>query len=442
MKKLNSPTSKSQISNPISRVNTIKWLTIGATALFVYMPFHIFISQWLSTYTGGLDAWKLWKDIFTILVTISFIVTVLILKKQTRLFWYLLGLTTLYGLIHMILLVFTNQPLDTGLLSSAYNLRIFAYVIIGYSLALLLPKTDLTKRFAKLLIILSTVVCFIALLQWVLPKDIMTHFGYSLDRGVKPNFFIDDKPDLPRVFSTLRDPNSLGAFLILPIIIISQTLLKSWKTNRRTFLTGLLLLHILVLLLTFSRSTLLATIIAAGVLLALQNRGLVAKHKTKLIAAGVIFIVVSAGIFVSLRDTYLVENVVLHSDETTVLADPNELRIGLAEKAMNGIIDQPLGHGPGTAGLVSTRLPNGLLTENYFLQIAYEVGIFGFMVFIALLYVIIRTLWDRRNDSITIALLASFAGLVVANMLFHTWANEAVAISWFLLAGLALRSKG
>lgn len=423
------------------KARVLKYLLLAATILFVYMPFHIFISQWLSTYTNGLDAWKLWKDFFTILVTILFIVTVFVLKKQTKLYWYLLGLTTLYGCIHLILLLATNQPTDTGLLASAYNLRIFAYVIIGYSLALLIPKTDMTKRFAKILIVLSTVVCLIALLQWVLPKDIMTHFGYSIDRGVKPNFFIDDKPDLPRVFSTLRDPNSLGAFLIFPIVIISQALIRGWKTNRRMFLVGLLTLHVLVLLMTFSRSTLLATIVAVAALFALQNRSLLRKHKAKLIIGVTVVAVVLLGAFVSLRDTYLVENVVLHADETTTLADPNELRVGLAQKAVDGIIDQPLGHGPGTAGLVSTRLPNGLLTENYFLQILYEVGIVGFAAFIALLYLIIRTLWDRRDQTVVIALLASFVGLVLANLLFHTWANEAVAISWFLLAGTALRSK-
>lgn len=423
----------SKLPSPISH-----FLQKATLLLFAYMPFHIFLSQWLSTLTGGLDVWKLWKDFFTVLLTILFIVTVFILKKQTKLYRYLLGLTAVYGLIHLILLFATDQPLGTGLLASAYNLRIFAYVIIGYSLALIVPKTDHAKRFAKILIILSTIVCMIALLQWILPKDIMANFGYSLERGVKPNFFIDDKPDLPRVFSTLRDPNSLGAFLILPIVLLSQKLVKNWKTQRRMFLSGLLLLHVLILLLTFSRSTLLATILALTVLMSFHNSNIIKKHLRKILIGLGASLLVLFGVFTFLKDTYVVQNLVFHADESTVLADPNELRVELVQKGIDGVIDQPFGNGPGTAGLVSTRLPDGLLTENYFLQIAYEVGVFGFIVFATLLYMIVKNLWEKRKEPLVRVLLASFVGLVFANLLFHTWANEAVAISWFMLTGIAL----
>lgn len=419
-----------------------KYLYLAPLVLFAYMPFHIFFSQWLSTYTGGLEAWKLWKDFFTILVTILFIATVFVLKKQTKLYVWILGLTALYGFIHLILLFTTDQPIDIGLLASAYNLRIFAYAIIGCSLALLLPKTDQTKRFAKILILLSTIVCIVAFLQWLLPKDIMSNFGYSIERGVKPNFFIDDKPDLPRVFSTLRDPNSLGAFLVLPIVLLSQALIRNWKTQKKNILTGLLLLHVLILLLTFSRSTLLAAILAVLLLFVLQNLRLIKNHGRAITAGLVVFLLIFSAVIYIGRDQYIVQNLFFHADESTLLADPNEIRVDVVQRSIDGVIDEPLGNGPGSAGLVSTRLKSGgLLTENYFLQIAYEVGIFGFLVFIALLYLIINNLWRQRDKPLAAALLASFAGLVVANMLFHTWANEAVAISWFFLAGTALKDK-
>ena len=322
-----------------------------------------------------------------------------------------------------------------------YNLRIFCYLIIGYSLAILLPKSDLLRKYSKLLILLSTVVCFFALLQYLLPKDIMTHFGYAVERGVKPNFYIDDKPDLFRVFSTLKDPNSLGAFLILPITLLVQKLIKNWKTNRRMFIVSLLVLHVWTLLLTFSRSTLLATILAVSTLLVMQNAKFIKAHKQQIITYGVGVLVVITGFVYIMRDQYFVQNVVFHADESTTLASPNELRGSLAERAINGIIHQPLGHGPGTAGLVSTRLPNGLLTENYFLQILYEVGIFGFAIFIAILFLIVQKLWILRKNEPARVLLASFVGLAFANLLFHTWSNEAVSTGWFMLSGIALVYK-
>lgn len=365
--------------------------------------------------------------------------TVFLTRKYTRLYLWLVGLTAVYGLIHFILLFSTDQPLDTGLLASAYNLRLFAYVIMGYSLALLLPKTDLTRRFAKLLILLSTIVCIIAFLQWLLPKDIMEHFGYSIERGVKPNFFIDDKPDLPRVFSTLRDPNSLGAFLILPITLLTQALARNWRTAKRNLLIGLLMLYALVLLLTFSRSTLLATVLALLTLLVLQNGKYFKAHaKSIFVGLGVLVLLASAVLFFA-RDAYVVQNLVFHADESTIEADPNEKRIKFLMEGAEGVVDKPLGHGPGTAGLVSTRNQDtAVLTENYFLQIGYEAGFIGLIVFTSILYLILKNLWAQRANYLVAALIASFVGLVFANMFFHTWANEAVSISWFMAAGIAL----
>ena len=442
---------KLQTSNfklPIRPSSTFYLLSSSTLVLFLYMPFHTFISVWLSTYTGGLEFWKIWKDVLTALVTILCIATVFLMGKASKLYKNLIILIGLYALLHVILFFTTSQPVLTGALAFIYNLRIFCYLIIGYSLAILaifhLPTSNfqnLLNKYFKILVLLSTVVCFIAVLQYFLPKDILTHFGYAVDRGVKPNFFIDDKPDLFRVFSTLRDPNSLGAFLILPITFLTQKLIKNWKTDRRMFLAGLLILHVWVLLLTFSRSTLLATVLSVGVLMALTNVKTIKKYKNQTFLAVTILCVAMLGFVYVLRDQYLVQNVVFHADESTILQSPNELRASLAQKAINGIVDEPLGHGPGTAGLVSTRLPNGLLTENYFLQILYEVGIFGFAIFIAILFLVVQKLWSLRQNDTAKVLLASFAGLVFANLLFHTWSNEAVSISWFLLAGLALNSR-
>jgi O-Antigen ligase len=424
----------------------VNYISLGALALFLYMPFHTFLSVWLSTYTGGLDVWKVWKDVLTATVTILCIATVFWYGKASKLYKNLLILVGLYALIHIILFFTTDQPLLTGTLALVYNLRIFCYLLIGYSLALLLSAQSsklkaqsLLNKYAKILIILSTIVCFVAVLQYLLPKDTMTHFGYAVERGVKPNFFIDDKSDLFRVFSTLKDPNSLGAFLILPITLLLHKLIKGWKTERRMLLSGLLILHVWVLLLTFSRSALLATIFSIVCLLILGNFKFIKLHKKKIIAIVAILCVVTLGFVYVLRDQYFVQNVVFHADESTTLQTPNELRSSLAQEAVDGIINQPLGHGPGTAGLVSTRLPNGLLTENYFLQIMYEVGIFGFAIFVAILFLVVQKLWTLRQNDTAKILLASFAGLLLANLFFHTFSNEAVSISWFLLAGLTLR---
>jgi hypothetical protein len=409
----------------------------SAIALLVYMPFHVFLSQWLSTFTGGLDAWKIGKDIF-LLVALLFSVALLIYKRQfeNKYFWIFLSGALAYFLIHLFTW-YGNPDIDNeaALLGTAYNCRLLGYAILAWVAALLYPKQVPVQKIIKILLIASTIVALLAVLQFALPKDIMTNFGYSLDRGVKPAFFIDDKADLPRAMSTLRDPNSLGAFLILPITILSLAWFRLKKS--RLLVSGLLLLHALALFLTFSRSAWLGTAMAVLGLMAWvykkEVRDFAKKYKYYL-AAGIF--VMLLGTFL-LRDQYFVQNVVFHADENTQLADPNELRVGFFQKITDEIVEQPFGHGPGTAGLVSIQTDKVVLTENYFLQIAYEVGVQGLILLVTLMYFVCILLF-RQKTVYSKILLASFAGITISAMLLHAWSNEAVSCQWWLLAGILL----
>ncbi len=420
----------------IEKLNTYyKYAVVG---LFVYMPFHIFLSQWLSTFTGYLDVWKIGKDVFAWAILIFGSGLVLYAKKANRLFYMLWALLLSYTFLHLSLLLTTDQPNTTGLLATIYNTRIIWYVIIGYNLVLLAKNKVAQKKiqtdFIKYLLVVSTIVCVVALLQWILPKDIMTHFGYSVERGVKPAFFIDDKPDLPRVMSTIRDPNSLGAFLILPILLLTNLLIKNWKTNKKTMLSGVLLLHFLILFLTFSRGAWLATAIALAVYSGLSHKKEILKYlnKYKYIIIGLVLIL-SFGAY-ALRDQYVVQNILVHSDENTKLEDSNSLHASYLQKGIDGIADQPSGHGPGTAGLVAIH-NRGILTENYFVQIGYEVGVIGLLLFLAFLALVFQELRKSSSPEREI-FFSALAGLIVINMFLHIWSNEAVVASVFILIGI------
>ncbi len=414
------------------------WATLG---LYIYIPFHIFISQYFSTFTGGLDAWKIAKDVFTAALVSVIVCTTLITRKYTRPFLVFVGFAIVYLLLHIISWIATDQPNDTGLLATVYNNRLIWYLLIGYGLALLMPEPQHRRTFTRVLIGASTVVCLIGLAQWILPKDIMTHFGYSIERGVKPNFFIDDKPDFPRIMSTIRDPNSLGAFLILPTTLLVILLTKLRDSKQRILIMGLLLLHSLAILLTFSRGAWIGMTVALIAVGIFTFKNHIHISVRKLILPAVILIFLTAGVLYSQRNSYFVQNIVLHSDSKTVAADPNELRLEFLNKSINGVENNPEGNGPGTAGLVSTRLTDGgLLTENYYLQIAYEVGLMGLLIFVAFMIYVCKILWSLRHKTIAQALLASFVGLACINLLIHGWSNEALAASWFMLAGLVIGS--
>lgn len=408
----------------------------GSLALLTYMPFHIFLAQSVSLLTGGLSAWKVGKDVLLIFLTIVSVALVYARAKQTKLFNVLFGLTFAYGLVHLIVWALNPDIFrETALLGTLYNWRVAGFGLLGYGVSLLYPDVVTRRRVIRLVLLVSTIVSLIALVQYFLPKDILTHFGYSLERGVRPAFFIDDKPDLPRVMATMRDPNSLAAYLLLPILLLAAHLRRA---KQKLLPVGLLVLHGLAMFLTFSRAAVGGLVVAAAAYYVLTwgPRLDFAKHK-KRIALAVVAVLLLGGFGYVFRDQYVVQNIILHSDESTQAEqDSNDLHVSLAVDGIKKVLAFPFGHGPGTAGIVSIRNQDGImLTENYYIQIGYEVGIWGLALFLGLCVLIVLSL-NRRNDEERV-LIAIFVGYSAMAMLMHLWTNEAVAAQWWLAAGLA-----
>lgn len=124
-----------------------------------------------------------------------------------------------------------------------------------------------------------------------------------------------------------------------------------------------------------------------------------------------------------------------------MLEDPNELRIRFWRESVQNIAENPAGSGPGTAGLASIRNDERtILNENYYFQTGQETGILGLLLFLAILLIVTARLYAhaKARDPVAAALLAALAGLMITNFMAHIWANEAVAYTWWGLAGLTV----
>lgn len=425
-----------------------KFIFILAIALIAYMPMHVFIAQSASLLTGGLDMWKAAKDIIVILL-VPFLLWLAYKKKvfTGKFKWhFLLGFS--YVLLHLIFVIFdSNDDTYSSIVASVYNTRILIYMLIG----LLIGTSQDSKKYLKFIlttvVLIASFVALLGVLQYFLPSDLLTHVGYSIERGVKPLFFIDDKPDLPRVMSTLKDPNSFGAYLILPILFTGYALIRP-KLNaalfvrpfRKEALISMLGLQMLALFLTFSRGALLGLILSIVTLLCIVTGNRAVRLTKKYWQLAIVFLVFVTASLVLVRDTYLFQNVVFHADESTVLADPNELRVSLTQNAIDSVVATPVGHGPGTAGLVAISNPQGgILTENYYLQIGYEVGWLGLLLFLAILSIVMCQLFKMvRSSNLSAILFSAGVAYLFYSLLIHLWSNEAVALQWWLLVGVSL----
>ncbi|HUC89520.1 MAG TPA: O-antigen ligase family protein [Patescibacteria group bacterium] len=409
----------------------------GALALLIYMPFHIFLSQWISLATGGLSVWKLAKDAMLLILVVFTICLVWKKRAGTKEFNLFVAIGAGYALLHLVLWAFhPSLEHDSAILGAIYNNRVLDFLILGMGVGLLVrPKGVDTILLTRIILSVSAVVALFGVAQYFLPKDIMTHFGYSLSRGVRPDFFIDNNPALPRVMSTLRDPNSLGAYLIIPITMTLYLLMKAKTVAGRLSFGALALLYSLALYFTFSRSAWVGAIIAIGFLTWWQFKGQIFSIAKRWWPIAVCLILLAAGGLFALRNN----GIVSHTTKAQVGDySSNDYHWIYVKKGLTGIWHNPLGHGPGTAGLASIQNRNGgLLTENYYVQIGYEVGVAGLLVFIAANILVCVYLW-RCKGMWPPVLLASFLGYVFINMLLHSWSNEAVAAQWWIMAGLIL----
>jgi len=416
-----------------------KMLYAAAIALLIYMPFHVFLSQSLSTVTGGLDAWKAGKDVITFGLALMAVLLVSLKRRKDSVFQQLVWLAVLYAGLH--LLLFAVHPglyRRSALAGIVFNNRVVAYAVIGAGVGLLVGGDRRLRRVQQLIVGVSACTALLGVVQYFLPPDMLTHFGYTIARGVRPNFFIDNNPAYPRIFSTMRDPNSFGAYLILPMMLLLQWFLADKDRRRRTIYISLLALEAAALFLTYSRGAWLATLLSIALVVVWQYHEVSVRVVRRWWPALVIAIVLFGGLAYAERHTSFVKSYIIHSTgKPQAQYDSDGFHWYFVKRGLAGIWHSPLGHGPGTAGLASIQNPHGsFLTENYYVQIGYEVGAVGLLVFLLINGVLYRAL-RRRHDALGLVLLATFWGYVVTNMLFHMWSNEPVALEWWLLAGFA-----
>lgn len=408
----------------------------GVVALLIYMPFHVFAAQSFSLVTGGLDVWKVAKDVLLVVLVVFTICLVFWQKRTGRAFVWLVTITIAYAVLHAVLWVFNSDIYErSALIGAIYNIRVPCFAILGYGAALLTPHKFAFRSIAKVLIVVSSLVVLLGLLQYVLPKDILTHFGYSLGRGARPAFFIDDNPAFPRIMSTLRDPNSLGAYLLVPIALLTSYTLQ--RKMSRYVAIMLLTAHLTAVYLTFSRGAWLAAAAAAVGMIWWHYRSMGMRMLQRAWPFLIGFMFVFCVMLYLIRDTQFYQGVVIHatSQDSPTDLNSNGYHLAFARQGLMGIVDKPLGHGPGTAGLASIQNPAGsFLTENYYIQIGYELGVLGLALFVGLNVWLYRRIL-RSPHGLKPVLLVTFWAYVLINMLLHMWSNEAVAAQWWLLAG-------
>ncbi len=268
----------------------------------------------------------------------------------------------------------------------------------------------------------------------VIPKEFLAQFGYDKNTTIAPYISVDNT-DALRAFATMRGPNTLGSYLILPLMLAA---LAMWR-EPRNLLAGLALgLGSVAMVMTSSRSAWLGVSVALAVLVVLSEPFKKLLTGTlwliiPLVSLGFIFLWVAANVPALRLAVFHSSNGDLSLTEGSI-----DKHWQATVKGATDAWQHPLGQGIGVSGPASFYNTNDTarIPENYFVQLAQEVGIVGLGLFLAICSMIAYKLWQLRKQAWPRVLLASFIGLGVVNLFLHGWSDDPTAMTWWAIAGL------
>ncbi len=431
----------------VNQIHTVvaKILLAIVITIIVLLPFHAFVTTWIGSNTGGLLLVRAWKELLLVVAVVlaAFLLVQDPLLRKKFFSSNTNKLIVLCSVWIMLVTLLNMRDLDAGALGLAINLRFFVIYLVAQIgvYYVKIPEAWLSRLVLYPAVL---VVGFGVLQMLVLPIDFLRHFGYQKGVTIQPYFTIDEQVSRLRIFSTLRGPNTLGVYLIMPIMFIVSRLrqLKGSDKNTESIkpvaVYGLFLVaSLFVLYGSHSRSAWLGLIAAFCSYLFIR-----ASHNVRrgIMVSVVVASLMLGGLFYTARDTRFVQDVIIHDNPNQGGGvNPNEGRLRAMEQGVSDVISRPIaGCGAGCAGPASVHNQAGAnLSENYFIQIAQEAGLIGLALYLAIFIMVARKLL-MINSELSRSLFGIFVGVFVASLFSHAWADDTIAYVWWGVAGLVI----
>ncbi len=433
------PSSSTKQSEIISNI-AIKFLYGSFLALLIILPFHAFLTTWLGTEFGARDILRSWKEILLVLMSVAALwLFIKDAKLRTFALSYKLNwLIVAYITLNIIYALIFSTEFDQELMGLKLNIGFLLVFLLTQIVGFYYNDTSHVKVVVRIILVTAAVVATFAVLQaTLLPGDFLTQFGYG-PQTIVPFFPIQDSQTI-RVISTLDGPSQLGQFLILPVAISAYYLIKT-RLYQYFVLAVLLIAGQFV---SHARSAWLGSILAVSVVVAMS----VSRKTLKMLVILGLFISLAGAVLIipNLDKSEDLQAVILHSNyEKALTASSNFDHVDLAKRGFAKVVETPMGRGPGTAGPASFYADNqkhSIITENYYLQLAIELGLVGCLMFITIVAWVGRDLLMSTHELAT-PIVASLIGLSFVGFLLHVWASTAVALIFWSVAGFTIKSKG
>lgn len=409
---------------------------IALLALLILLPLHAPITTLLISSGFPEELTEVWKELLLVVISLVaiFVMRDQLLDVYRRLFKKkAIVLTALFALVWWAA-SFVLSPVDVTprLVSAVIYARIGLAIFVGWAASRL--KLVSGTELKWLLIWAAGVVGIFGVLQaTILPDDILSSIGYQ-EGIIEPYQLVDEDPDRVRIISTLRGPNPLGWFagFILPVLAGFTLRAKSRKQKIGLGLIAAALLTALIA--SYSRSGLLVLAVATTLFAATT---ISRQHLPKLLAVAALLVIGLSSVF--LTNSELRNEVLFHDSASVSNETADSQRFGSIANNFTKSHTEPFGHGLGTAGPAAFFDDSGqaIVTESFFNQISYEIGLIWSIAGYALLgFTAFGFL--RTTELASKAVGAGLAGLAVVSLIAPVFTDSIVTIIAFVLAGFYL----
>lgn len=420
------------------------WLIIF---LVVLIPFQAFLITWarevLNLSGQGVFFISLWKEyILIILILLVFIGIFKSRKLPFRIILLDKIIFTFFALGFLYFLIF-DGALVQGIAGLRYDMELFIFYFVSRSLVF---DRQRIKQLVKCFLFSSFIVLLFGLLQvFILPPSSLEVFGYSSGLteygqiGILSTYRILN-PTLAgiyRIQSFLPGALQFSSYLLFLFFILLGFFIYGKKN--RVYLGPILFLSFLGLIFTFTRSAWIGLVVGFSMILYLCVKS------KKAILFSFFSLLVTGYFFVrSMLDNEKFQAIVFHGTirkEGLFGSTPEHLEA--VKEGMVLILSNPFGLGLGVSGPASKYSENIIIPENWYLQIGTELGVLGLVIFVAILVVggkylfdILKKSEDSFYKSLGLGLLGALVAISVSSLFLHTWADTATVYPFWILFGL------
>src|ERR1035437_6399754 len=312
-------------------------ITLSSLVLIVLflIPFHAFLTVWGAQLVGHYTALRLWKEALLSLIMVGVLYLLVIdqnMRKRVfkqRIVWLIIA----YCLVNIIWGITSYFRKAVSLTALGYGVVVDLRFLVFFVLVWIVASyaKQLHDNWLKLMFIPFIIVVLFGLLQeFVLPANFLGHFGYSKDT-ILAFQYVNNNNVFLRIQSTLRGANPFGAYLLIPLSVLTTSIIRGRRSWR---VLSLYVLALVALFFSFSRSAFLGYVFIALIVAFLHYQRAVLKHIPLIVTSVAIITLVT---LVGLQHNSNLENVILHTQTNSAIKTTSDQ--GHIAGLKNGLID-------------------------------------------------------------------------------------------------------